>query len=361
MFTTYGIKSIQIIDTRYLFPDATLTLSNINGSGINTAGILAIEGPNEWDIYKPTYKSNAWPNSYLAYTKEIHDSLRGAPSGWSKTVPILMGGLAHPSNYTQINAAQTALGYNLSPLITHENWHFYQGGGVPLNQWSQWMAERNGVPGLASSGLWITETGWNTNGATGMAGQPGVSRLAFAKYLIRLFVDIYATYVVPGTIAIQGITSYDMYGPDGPTSAATPWPTALGKWSIIDQSNAPLTPYTAVQTFLALLSDPTGSTYTPGTLKYALVGAPASTVQLLLERSNGVFYLCCHLDVSSFNTSSQTDTPSSASVTLNFGTNITKVETFLPVASPSVQQTFTMTSSVPLTLSDSPLVIRITP
>lgn len=287
-------------------------------------------------------------------------------------VPLIAPSIAQPGNgSTDFNNALATLGYGVADVSTHFNMHFYQGGSTPLHNLVQtWITDMNIITGAANMPTYVTETGYNTNGATGEASQPGVSRFAQAKYLLRLMVDLYTLYTaVPGGLDFLGVTLYNMNPSDGPVSASNSWPADMGSWSIVDQSSNPLIAYTALQNLLAIVADPSGSAYSPGTFSYGIAPAPTQVapvqlVQLLLERSDGTFFLILQQEgdsVLSFDTTNQIDlTVPNVSAQLTFASKPSAIKLYTPLAG-TVGSVVAAATTIVVSVPDHPIILQITP
>jgi hypothetical protein len=108
---------------------------------------------------------------------------------------------------------------------------------------------------------------------------------------------------------------------------------------------------TNMHNLTTILSD-TNSSFTPGTLNCSIPSQPATVHDLLLQKADGIFYLVVWDEqVPGANI---TD-----SVTVNLGATYSAVSLYDPTVGTNIIQTLTNTNSVPLTLSDHPLILEI--
>ncbi len=99
----------------------------------------------------------------------------------------------------------------------------------------------------------------------------------------------------------------------------------------------------------AILADD-GSTPSPGIFKYTIPNQPATVHDLLLQKSDGTFELVVW---------GERFTGGSDDVTIDLGATYATVKVYDPTIDASPTQTLTNISSIPLTLSDHPIVIEI--
>jgi len=107
---------------------------------------------------------------------------------------------------------------------------------------------------------------------------------------------------------------------------------------------------TYLQNFTTILAD-TSSNFAPGTLNYSIPDEPATVHDLLLQKSNGTLYIAVWDE----------ETPGSGAtdaVTVDLG-GAYNVAEFDPTTGTTPVTTFTGVSSVPLTLSDHPVILQL--
>lgn len=98
----------------------------------------------------------------------------------------------------------------------------------------------------------------------------------------------------------------------------------------------------------SVLAD-TGAPATPGQLDYSIPGQPATVHDMLLQKSNGAFELAVWGE----------QVQGANSVTVNLGGARASVKIYDPTMGTSPAQTLSNASSVPLTLSDHPVIIEV--
>ena len=121
-------------------------------------------------------------------------------------------------------------------------------------------------------------------------------------------------------------------------------------YGLVSSSYAVRTQGTYLQNFTTILAD-TSSNFTAGTLSYSVASEPATVHDLLLQKSNGTFYIAVWDE--ELPGSGTTDT-----VTINLGGTY-NVSEFDPTVGTSATTTLTGVSTVSLTLSLSPILIEL--
>jgi hypothetical protein len=106
---------------------------------------------------------------------------------------------------------------------------------------------------------------------------------------------------------------------------------------------------TYIHNMTTILQDTTN--FTPGQLSYAISSEPATVHDMLMQNSNGNFYLAVWDE--------QTTTSTTDSITVTLGGSPVTVIEYDPTVGTSAVATFTSVTSVPLTLSDHPVILKI--
>jgi hypothetical protein len=225
------------------------------------------EGPNEDD-------AAAGP-TLLAFMQLLYDTVRGNPP--TAAMPILAPSFVQPSSF--------ATQGNLSSLINFGNTHdyfatfnpetspyggsFYNCGGYGSMQFNICLAQMVAVNEPVVS----TETGYQSG--------VGLSDAIIGRYELRtLFESL--------RLGVMRTFLYELI--DDPSSP---------NWGLLTDSFSPRPAYTAIQNVLSLLKD--ANFAQPGKLDYTLGGNTQNVHHLLLQKSNGAFYLAIWLAVQSAN------------------------------------------------------------
>ena len=213
-------------------------------------------------------------------------------------------------------------------------WHdqaWNAGDPTLLGMWDGLAAEygvtwSKNYPGYSNAQLQTlprvtTETGWGISGADALTEvQQG-----------KLLLDVYLAQFKRGW---RYTFIYQMCDVEGATRTASDFTM----WT--------MTPY--IHNFRTILADKL--TITPGTLNYAILGEPATVHDFLMQRSDGTFYLAVW---------DERSTAVADSVTVSLGETHASVKVYDPTIGTAAVQTLSNVSSVPLTLSDHPLILAI--
>ena len=123
---------------------------------------------------------------------------------------------------------------------------------------------------------------------------------------------------------------------------------STGNQGLYDASNVAKPAATFVHNMTTILQDTTN--FAPGQLNYSIPSEPATVHDMLLQKSNGTFYLVIWDE--------QTTTSTTDNITVTLGTPHTVTEYDATVGTSPVA-TFTSATSIPLTLSDHAVILAI--
>jgi hypothetical protein len=174
-----------------------------------------------------------------------------------------------------------------------------------------------------------TETGWTTR-KPGTTKGDGISEEEQGKIFLNLYLDA----------AKRGWTYtfvYMLHDSGG-----------QGLWGFvhIDYSYKPSGTY--LHNMTTILAD-NSSAFTPGKVNYAIPNKPAAVHDLLLQKSDGTFELAVWGE----------HAKSSSDVVVNLGASYASVKVYDPTVGTDPTQTLANVDSVPLTLTDHPVIIEI--
>jgi hypothetical protein len=168
-----------------------------------------------------------------------------------------------------------------------------------------------------------TETGWLTRG------KDSISEVQQAKLFLNLYLAAFK----------RGWSHTFIYMlRDDP---------GQGYWGLFHADYSAKPSATCLHNLTTILADRTSSI--PGSLNYSIPGEPATVHDLLLQKSDGAFALIVWGEQVS----------GSTNTTVNLGATFASVHVYDPTVGTSAIQTLRMVASVPLTLSDHPLILEI--
>ena len=254
--------------------------------------IVGISGVNEYDnsvFYScqetkncdPSWSEKSWPSSYLKFQQRLYHRVKADPK--LRHLPVVLGPMARLDNLEKFD--------DLSAICDKGNDHSYPGalgkpsqeagGGDPRSIDEVVAKVQRVCPGKK---LWITETGYEES--TG--GKPNkilVSRKAKAKYLPRIYANYYLQQEIEKTFLFELLSAV---------------PTRPTEYGIIDPNLEPTPAYYAIRNLISLLGEATWNKSTQSwkypafetsSLEYTLEGDNSDLKHLLLQKSNGTFYL----------------------------------------------------------------------
>ena len=331
---TLGIKSTLVMDSR-----DGITPENVVTEAIQPvlSSIEAVEGPNEWDVQPQlTYKDQAFPEGLRAYQDELYAAVKGEPT--TAALPVLMPSLAIPYYAPRLGSLASAdLG----------NMHSYAGGNLPSQDLdTKWLPLTQAVTG-PDKPIVATECGWHnaTNDLT--ASQPGISELAAAKYVPRLYLEYFNR-------GIQRSFLYELINEHQDT-------TQEQNFGLLRNNGSPKPAFDSLKNLIALLQDP-GPEFAPQALSYSLSGNNANVHHTLLQKRDGRFYLILWNEVPSFDLQTKLDVYApKPEVTVTIQTPMRQAKLYKPVRAAASLQQYPNPQQLDLSISDHPLVIELVP
>jgi hypothetical protein len=316
---------------------ATMQQGLSNATALAHQGILSfIEGGNEEDQGYATSQGNSLATT-AAYQKTVYATAHSLGlqainmsfgTGWSKAT----------GDYGTVG--------NLAGSADFANAHTYFGSGnTPLSG----IQALNSDAQLAANGKQVitTEMGWYTTGST--TDSANVSPTVQAKYMLDGLADAYQNgdaktylYELMDQHAGSSNTEYNfgLFNADG-----TPKPAA-----------------TALHNLTSLLADngANATSFTPGTLNYQLSGTLSTDHTMLLEKSDGTFWLTVWNEARLSGPNAPTDVSvPNHTVTLSLGSAASNVTVYDPMSGTSAVQSTNNTQSVSLSVPDHPILVEI--
>ena len=335
--------------------------------------IVGISGVNEYDNYvfhscqetencDSSWSPKSWSSSYLKFQQRLYDQIKADRE--LRHLPVVLGPMAHLNNLEKFG--------DLSGYCDKGNDHSYpgalgkpsqeSGGGTKdsLRLMDEVVAKVQRVcPGKK---LWITETGYEESTGDDRSNSILVSRKAKAKYLPR----IYANYYLQGQI--EKTFLFELLSADK---------TRLTEFGIIDTNLQPTPAYYSIRNMISLLGEATWNKskqawkypdFEPNSLKYTFKGNTTNIEHLLLQKSNGTFYLLIWQEVHVYDSQTKEDLVNSDR-TINFQLNeaaIEKANKYLlynesdPAAKLTPLKIWTNVTNLSLNVPDHILVLEFT-
>ena len=327
-----GIKFDFIIPV-YLPSTVNLTefVGMVNAFALAYPGsVSAIEGPNEVNFTPAMYSGGTTPADQAALQEALYAAVRADPN--------LAGIPVYNLTVGSTNSAQFAALGNLSSAANFGNEHAYAPDWfTPASALSDLLTfPQIDTPGLPTV---ITETGYETNAADTYS---GVDQTVQAKLTLDTLMDAFKDGV-PQTYL------YELIDEGG------------GYFGLFTANGAPKLAATAIHDLTTLLSDPnSSSSFTPGSLSYAVANLPTSGNQLLLEKSNGTFDLVLWNETQIWNPTTESEIAAPATTsTVEFGQTQKVVLVFDPLLGTAPIAAYQNVQSIQVGLTDHPVIVEV--
>lgn len=271
-----GISTTLIFDPRGGTPQQGLALVKELGNVVE-----AVEGPNEYEL---SGDSN-WVQTLRQYMEQLYQLVKSDTQ--TSALPVLGPSLTSEEAYFAVG--------NISNFVDYGVLHNYFSGHHPGN--IGWGANGYGsIPyGISLSHKYApgkpvitTETGYH-NAINTQEGHLAVPENIAQKYIPRMFLEQFN----------QGIKQ--TFGYELMDLHHNPKRDISGLEFGLLRNNGEVKPsFVSLKALIQLLKDPGGSKFSPGTLNYSLIGNTSNLHHLLLQKSNGKFYLVLWQETSGF-------------------------------------------------------------
>jgi hypothetical protein len=322
----------------YADPDVpTSTLSSWTAC-VGTA-LEAYEGPNEYDIEHPSSDTN-WPSTLSSYQQSLYAAVKGNAA--SASIPVIAPSLTTSSAYNAVGDLSSVVDYG----NTHMGFSGYNPGtsGFGPGGYGSIAYRLSGSAVEAGSRpVMATEAGYTT-----AALADGVNLAVQAKYVPRLVIEMF----------LAGLPRTYLY-----ELTDEPEDTGLtGSFGLATSSLAPKPAYTALQSLISLLAEPS-QTFTPATVSFVLTGASADVRHAIFEKTDGSLYIAFWREDEGWNPTTETAiavSPVSIGIRLNTAPSAITEYTY-NAAYALAPQTLTPSASLTLSVTDSVQILHIVP
>jgi len=353
---------VSLLPPDFTIADCLTEYETLAASG----ALLAAEGPNEPNNWPVTYNGQTSSSTTALPTAQFQAALYSAVKGDSKLagIPVFASseaGGSEPNNVgLQFLTIPGSSGVTLMPTGTayadYANTHNYlvaNGMTAPVDntawgaedptldsQWdglyheyghTWWSSGYNGYTAaqLPNVPRVTTETGWYTSANSAIGESNPVSQDQQGKLFLNLYLSAFK----------EGWSYTFVYYLHDTTNQ--------GYWGLFDTNYNPKLSGTYLHNLTTILADTTS--FSPDSLNYSIPNEPATVHDLLIQKSNGTFYLAVWDDRP---VGTGTD-----SVTVNLGGTYA-VSEYDPTIGTTATNVGTV-NSVTLSLSDHPLILAI--
>lgn len=266
-----GIKTTYVVNW-----DPSITPADIEQMASAAGDVEALEGPNECDISGQCGGGGIFG---IANAISFLPTLQVAAQDLN--VPLVAPSLAQATSFPFVGA--------LNSLVNLNTLHIYFGGRSPgSNGWGGFDPQGNSFGSLS---FWHDQSQIDAPGLASEIGETGYMSFPSTGTPFTVPESVTASYV-PRTLLLAFQHGFDktfFYQLiDDPTS-----PPGFGLLRP-DFSEKP--GFTALKNLLNLLSDPNGSNFTPGSLPFTILGGDSNVNHLLLQKSDGSYWLVLWLE-----------------------------------------------------------------
>jgi hypothetical protein len=254
--------------------------------------IEAVEGPNEPDdgafVYGPS--GATYPLGAIEESKDLWKIVKD--SAEIRSLPVVVMSEGNAKDFLKLRAITP-------PPIDYAdfgNMHAYQGGSVGDAGLTRWYIPHS-QDLTGGEKLWTTEMGYHNNTNYLSDGeQQGVSQRASAIYLPIAFLSGFRLGVIR-TFAYELIDEgIDLQLPSG---------SGENHYGLLNYDGSPKPAYTAMKNLISLLRDSGQDNLQMQSLSVTFSGALETMRYVLLQKSNGAYYLAIWNDVSVYRVATQ--------------------------------------------------------
>lgn len=324
--------------------DPSVTSWSITQLAGATGDMDQIEGPNECDVLGQC-GGGGWLGiaNGLAFLPALQSAAQ------SLGIPLAAPSFALQTSYP--------IAGNLDSLVNLNSLHLYFGGRNPGSSgWGDFDPQGHSY---GSFDYWLDQAAIDGPGLVSQIGETGYMSFPSTGTPYTVPESVTASYI-PRTLLLAFMHGYDktfFYQLiDDPTS-----PQGYGLLRP-DFSEKP--GFTALKNMLGLLSDPGGSSFTPSALPLSILGGDANVQHLLLQKSDGSYWLALWLEEPSWdavNAAPISVAPENVGINLGSGYTTTTDYQFNDSGNYVAFDQPMDGSIAPLTITDQISIIRIVP
>jgi hypothetical protein len=333
LYNSAGIKTLLLANPKH--GTAQETVAYVKRVGPEK--FVAIEGINEPDNF---IRSSTWVGITRNFQRQLYEALKSDPA--TAHLPILGPALTKVSN-------ANALG-DLSAYMDYGNIHPYYGGRNPETRgWGSndygsitWGFRLMAKPVSQSLAVWATETGLH-NAESAEGNFPYTPEDIAALYLPRQYLYFFSRGII-------GSYTYEF------ANSGTNMSNKEHNFGMIRNDGTPKPAYYALKNLITLLKD-TSDSFSPEMLNYSLEGDLSEVYHLLLQKSDGTFYIAIWVGKQDWNPKKKLRTFSSPqNVSLKLGTAVRDAAIAVPndgtqwITAPINDSTINVTASNKVTI-----------
>ena len=300
-----------------------------------SGAIEAIEGPNESDleIFNFAYKGQKFPVGTRTYHKEMYAAVKG--EGATKNLPVVLPSMGWGQNAELMG--------KLNSVGDYCNLHSYPNIGQPptIDLDSYFIPHIKNMCG-SSLPMWATETGYHNV----ISNELGISDGAAGKYIPRLLLGNFKRN-------IERTYLYELVNQSSDPN------DDQSNFGLLRFDGSPKPAFTAIKNMNSLLKD-SAVKFTPQSLDYEIEGDKQGIETVLLQKSNGDYYLILWQETKSWDNDSKKDiNVPNKKVKVSLKNSAKKLETYDPTKSISALNAEASTKAIDISVPDYPVILRI--
>ena len=320
-----GVKSTLILGSPEDGAGGLKELTEILSSDLR-GSVDAVEGPNEYDLHG----GSDWMSSLAPYQSQVYSSIKSNPA--LSSLPVLGPSLGNTNSD----------GSAVSGSLDYGNIHSYPNGEAPENNVSRLLATATEMSGPKP--VMATETGYHT--AVNWTGDHyPASEAAQATYTPRLFLEYFRRGIIR-TFSYELVDEFPNPSRDESES----------NFGLLRNDLSPKPAFTALRNLTTILAD-SSTAFTPGKLDYTVSGDDDDLHQLLLQKSDGSYYLALWRASSVWDNESGTPLAAApGTVKLSFSQSLGSAEEYAPNNSSEPVRSLAA-GDAPISLSVGPQVV----
>jgi Ca-dependent carbohydrate-binding module xylan-binding len=315
-------------------------IANIEGR--QPGSIIGLEGLNEPNNFPNTW--NGHPTDNWTTVEQVQQAEYGAVGSMSAFAGVpLLDASVNPNSFSG-TPPDMAFYSNLGNAHVYP----YNGGQPTLVMNTILAGQAQLVPGKPA---WITEFGYSSSYED--PSDYGVSQDVQAKNTLNGLLDAYK----------DGVPYTFIYELNDETANPSLMSLEDG-FGLFSYTGVPTPAAVGLHNLTTILADTGRSapTFTPGSLNYTITNLPGVGNSLLLEKSNGTFDIVVWNEAVDWNYQIKSDVAvAPTAVTVNLGESYQTVQIYDPLSGSSPISTFSNVSSIPLIVTDHPLIIQVLP
>ncbi|MEX2447927.1 MAG: hypothetical protein WD404_04190 [Solirubrobacterales bacterium] len=294
-----GIRSTLIMGDPTEGVSGLETLLSIARNKIRDS-LAALEGTNEFDLSGRA----SWRTELAAYHRKLSELANADPS--LSSLPLIGPSIVHWDSMDELG--------DISSQLDYGNIHSYPDGYQPESNLDSHFS--HSAANSSSKPVMATETGYHT--ALGWtADHKPASEAAMATYVPRMYLEYFRR-------GVARTFSYELL------DEAAGSDDREDNFGLLRHDLSEKPAFSALRNTIRILEDP-GASFAPGSLDYSLSGSPSDLRQVLLQKSDGSFYLALWRASSVWDPVKRvTLSPSTATVTVDVNSTLATAERYAP-------------------------------